>query len=74
MKKTPYIDPQDFRSQATGGGATLKEARAAGNARQYHVFSRASEAARKLFSRDKGRIDPTRPGPLPPTFADSSQF
>ena len=43
MKKTPYLDPQDFRSQATGGGATLKEARAAGNARQYHVFGRAAD-------------------------------
>lgn len=67
---TTSIDPQRFRSQATGGGATRAQAEANGTTRQYRVWHRATEAARKLMGKDKSRAAPQ----VPPSFADSSQF
>jgi len=75
MKTTPYIDPQRFRSQATGGGATQHEAREAGDWRQYKVAAGAAPADLARMCKDKGRITPN-PVPLAghADFVDSSQF
>lgn len=64
---TTSIDPQRFRSQATGGGATRAQAEANGNARQYSVWHCATDTARKQMAKDKSRA-------APPSFADSSRF
>ena len=77
MKTTPYIDPQRFRSQATGGGATQREAHAAGDERQYKVATRATPADLARMRKDKSRWTPNPPPPPlagHADFVDSSQF
>lgn len=73
MKTPTSIDPQRFRSQATGGGATRAEAEHAGHRRQQRVWDRATDAARRLMCKDKSRINPQAPV-VPKDFADSSTY
>lgn len=73
MKTPTSIDPQRFRSQATGGGATRAEAEHEGNERQWRVWQCATDAARKLMGKDKSRINPQAPA-VPKDFADSSMY
>lgn len=73
MKTPTSIDPQRFRSQATGGGATRVEAEHEGNERQWRVWQCASDAARRLMGKDKSRINPQAPA-VPKDFADSSTY
>ena len=75
MKTPTSIDPQRFRSQATGGGATRAEAEHEGNERQWRVWQCATDAARRLMGKDKSRTDFANPLPGPaPGFADSSTY
>ena len=73
MKTPTSIDPQRFRSQATGGGATRHEAAEAGVRRQYRVWQSATDAARRLMGKDKSRINPQGPA-VPADFADTSRY
>lgn len=74
MKTPTSIDPQRFRSQATGsGGNTRAHAEHEGNERQWRVWQCASDAARKLMGKDKSRITPQAPA-VPKDFAGSSTY
>lgn len=73
MKTPTSIDPQRFRSQATGGGATRAEAEHEGSARQWRVWRCATDAARRLMGKDKSRINPQAPI-VPKDFADNSTY